>query len=126
MTFARRVFTFAGLYGLVVTAPLYFAEDWIGQTMPPAITHPEYFYGFVGVVLAWQVAFLFIGRDPARYRPLMLVAMLEKFPFVVAALVLYAGGRLPTQILGSAMVDLVLGVLFVVAYVRTGGAGSAS
>jgi hypothetical protein len=43
----------------------------IGQDQPPAITHPEFYYGFVGVATTWQVTFLIIRRDPKRYRPLM-------------------------------------------------------
>ena len=62
----------AGVYGLIVMAPNYFLERQISQNDPPPITHPEYFYGFVGVALAWQVAFLLISREPVRLRPLML------------------------------------------------------
>jgi hypothetical protein len=40
MTFARRVFMGAGIYGVVALAPLYFLEERIGRDLPPAITHP--------------------------------------------------------------------------------------
>jgi hypothetical protein len=43
----------------------------IAQDEPPAITHSEFYYGFVGFAMTWQVAFLIIRRDPKRYRPLM-------------------------------------------------------
>ena len=76
--FARRVFTVAGIYGLVVLVPFYFLERWLGENRPPAITHAEFYYGFAGVAVAWQVAFLIIGRDPVRYRLLMLPAILAK------------------------------------------------
>ena len=49
MKFARIVFLVAGIYGLLVVAPQYFLEARIGRDTPPAITHPEFFYGFVGV-----------------------------------------------------------------------------
>jgi hypothetical protein len=71
-------------------APQFFLEAQIGRDYPPPITHPEHFYGFVGVALAWQFVFLLIGRDPARYRPLMPIAVLEKLAFGVPAVVLYA------------------------------------
>ena len=61
MKFARLIFGAAGIFGLVVIGPMYFLEDRIGSDTPPAITHPEFFYGFVGVVLAWQIAFLCIA-----------------------------------------------------------------
>jgi hypothetical protein len=52
MKFAKIVFLIAGIQGLLILAPLYFLERTIGRQAPPAITHPEYFYGFVGVALA--------------------------------------------------------------------------
>jgi len=69
MRFAKIVFLVAGIYGLLILTPMYFLENKIGRDTPPAITHPEYFYGFVGVALAWQVLFLVsraIPSDTAR------------------------------------------------------------
>lgn len=117
--FARWVFRIAGIYGLLVIAPQYFLEAQIGLDNPPAITHPEYFYGFVGVALAWQLAFLVIGADPIRYRPLMLAAVVEKATFGIAAIALYASGRLAAPVLVFGCLDLVLGVLFILAWRRT-------
>ncbi|MCC6741368.1 MAG: hypothetical protein IT452_20160 [Planctomycetia bacterium] len=119
MIFARRVFTIAGIYGLAVLLPFYGLEGKIGRDAPPAITHPEYFYGFLGVAVAWQVAFLLIGRDPARLRPLMVPAVLEKAAFGIAVVVLYGLGRVDARTLAGGGVDLLLGALFVAAFVRT-------
>src|SRR6478609_3711137 len=58
MQFAKRVFLIAGIWGVLIMVPQYFNEGWIGQHLPPAITHPEYYYGFTGGTLAWQLAFL--------------------------------------------------------------------
>lgn len=118
--FAKRLFLVAGIYGLIVLAPQYFLEAKIGRDTPPAITHPEYFYGFVGVALAWQVAFLIISRDPVRYRPMMIPGILEKLGFGIAAVVLHAQGRLAPQMLAAGIVDLVLAGLFAAAFVQTG------
>ena len=82
MRFARVVFSVAGVWGLLVLAPLYFMFDAVGQMYPPPVTHPDFYFGFIGVALAWQVAFLGIGRDPGRLRPMMVPAMLEKFGYV--------------------------------------------
>jgi hypothetical protein len=49
----------------------------------------------------------------------MPVAILEKAAFVVAAFWLYAQGRLPNMILAAALVDLLYGLSFVVAYLTT-------
>jgi hypothetical protein len=121
MAFARRTFRIAGVYGLLVLLPLYFLEARIGRDTPPPITHPEHFYGFVGVAVAWQVAFLVIARDPVRFRPLMIAGVLEKASFGVPAVALWLGGRLATSVLAFGLIDLALGVLFVVAYLRTPG-----
>ena len=53
---ARWVFLVAGVYGVLVVLPQYSLEARIARDFPPPITHPEYFYGFIGVALAWRVA----------------------------------------------------------------------
>jgi hypothetical protein len=118
MTFARRVFRCAGIYGLIVLPPQYFLEARIGQDAPPPITHPEFFYGFLGVAIAWQVAFLIIAQDPPRYRPLMLAGVIEKFSFAAAVATLFAQGRAAVAVMMFAGIDLVLGVLFLAAWLQ--------
>jgi hypothetical protein len=119
MRFARWVFLAAAIYGIVAMAPQYFLEEQIGRDYPPAISHPEYFYGFVGVGLAWQLLFLLISLDPVRLRPAMLPAIVEKASFAIAVLLLYLGHRVPGVVVGFAGIDAVLGVLFAVAYYVT-------
>src|SRR5215469_1264304 len=79
--FAGWIFLVAGVLGLLEIVPLYFLENTIGIKQPPPITHPGFYYGFVGVTLAWQIAFLIIARDPLRYVPLMPALFLEKFSY---------------------------------------------
>jgi hypothetical protein len=117
--FAKWVFWAAGVYGLVVTLPLYFSEEQYGHDHPPAVTHPEFYYGFAGLCLSWQVLFLIIGSFPVRLRPVMPAAVLEKASFSAVVPVLYAMGRVPLLILGMAGVDLLLGILFIAAYLQT-------
>ena len=93
---------------------------------PPAITHPEFFYGFVGVALAWQVMFLVIGSSPVRLRPAMLPAVLEKASFAVAAAALYAADRVPATVLAFGAIDGAWGVLFFLAWVKTRENGRAA
>ena len=119
MKFAKLVFLIAGIYGLIVLLPAYFTETQVGRDFPPAITHPEYYYGFVGVGVAWQVLFIILSRDPPRYRPMMIPAIVEKFSFVIAAIPLFLQHRMPIPPLIGAGIDLILGVLFVLAYLRT-------
>jgi len=117
MRFARWTFLIAGIYGLLALVPMYFMESQIG-TDTPAITHPEYFYGFIGVAIAFQLVFIIISTDPLKYRPLMLAAIFEKFSFAIAALALLIQGRLAGMIIIGAGIDLVLGVLFFLAWFR--------
>jgi hypothetical protein len=119
MKFAKRVFLVAGIYGLLALVPQYFMEGKISAENPPAITHPEYFYGFIGVGVAWQILFLVIARDPVRYRLAMLPAVVEKFTFVGATTVLYLQQKLALQVFVFGLVDLTLGVLFIVAFVKS-------
>ena len=119
MKFAKIVFLIAGIYGLIVLLPLYFMEAQTGRDYPPPITHPEYYYGFIGVGVAWQLAFLVISRDPVRYRALMIPSIVEKASFGIAVAVLYAQQRVSTFMLGAAMADSLLGVLFVLSFLKT-------
>ncbi|HQU85477.1 MAG TPA: hypothetical protein PKY59_20250 [Pyrinomonadaceae bacterium] len=119
MKFAKYTFTIAGIYGLLALLPQYFMEAKNSADFPPAINHPEYYYGFVGVALAFQVVFLIIGRDPVRYRPLMLASVIEKFSFAIAAIFLLMQNRIPLPLFGAAMIDLLLGIFFIISFVVT-------
>ena len=119
MRFARLVFLLAGIYGLIVVLPLYFLEEKTGRDYPPPITHPEYYYGFIGVTAAWQLLYLMISTDPIRYRPIMIPPMLAKGSFVLAVTILFLQQRVSSTMLGASMIDLLLVVLFLIAYLKT-------
>jgi len=119
MRFAKAVFLVAGIYGLLILTPIYFMENAIGQRTPPAITHPEYFYGFLGAGLACQALFLVLSSDPVRYRAMILPSVLEKVSYGIALIVLYAQGRLPLSVLSIGSVDRIFAFLFLAAYFTT-------
>lgn len=119
MKFAKAVFRIAGIWGILVITPLYFIFDAIGIKDPPPITHPAFYYGFTGVALVWQIAFLMISTDPVRFRPLMIPAILEKLVYCVPVVILVAQNRTRSFDLIFAAIDLTLGVFFLVAYLRT-------
>jgi len=119
VTFARWTFGMAGVLGLIVLMPLYFLEDFVGNRFPPPVTHPEYYYGFVGAAGAMQLVYLLIASNPRRYRPVMPIAVVAKLTFGIAALVLFMQGRLAQPTFLAAMGDNVFAVLFAVAYIRT-------
>jgi hypothetical protein len=95
MTFSRWVFRLAGIYGLILLVPHYFMESHLAHDDPAGLTHPEFFYGFLGVAIAWQVAFLIIAHNPVRFRPMIIPAIIEKFSFAAAVGVLFLQQRVP-------------------------------
>jgi len=119
MKFARIVFWIAGIWGVLVLTPLYFMFDLIGRQDPPPITHPAFYYGFVGVGLAFQISFIVIARDPVRLRPMMIPSVVEKFGYGATLLVLYLQNRLHPQDLALGGIDFLFGVLFLAAFFKT-------
>jgi hypothetical protein len=117
--FAKIVFRVAGIWGLLIIVPLYFLFDLTGVHNPPAITHPEFYFGFVGVTLVWQIAFCVIASDPIRFRPFILVAILEKLSYILTIPILYLQHRVAGNQLVWVSADSVLCLLFIASYVKT-------
>ncbi|MBS0657968.1 MAG: hypothetical protein JSR82_06945 [Verrucomicrobia bacterium] len=117
--FVSRVFWTAAIYGLVLIPPQFFLEAKTGRDFPPAITHPEFYYSFLGVALAWQFAFVLIARDPIRYRPMMIPGLLEKVGFGLSGVILFCLGRAAWLPLAAGIIDLVFASLMFVAYTKT-------
>lgn len=119
MKFAKYTFYAAGIYGLIALLPQYLMEEKSNRDFPPAITHPEFFYGFIGVALAFQVVFLVIANNPLKYRMMMIPSIIEKFSFAIAVFALFALGRVHQIMVGLAAIDLILGILFIVSFFKT-------
>jgi hypothetical protein len=68
------------------------------------------------VAVVWQSAFLVIGYDPRRFRPLMLVAVLEKLSFAIPVAILFARQQVAKNTFVFGMIDLSLGGLFCIAW----------
>ena len=119
MKFAKIVFWLAAIWGFLIITPLYFMFAVISKNDPPPITHPGFFYGFVGVAMVWQLAFILIARDPIRFRPMMIPAILEKLVYSIPVIILVLQKRMHPADLVFSATDLLLGVLFLIAYLRT-------
>jgi hypothetical protein len=119
MRFARRVFMAAGIWGVLIVFPLYFLESTINQEQPPPITHPEFYYGFIGVTVVWQFLFFVIARDPVKYRTITWIAILEKLSYGLAVPLLFAAGRVPRVPFLISLPDLGWAALFAIAYWKT-------
>ena len=113
--FARFVFIAAGVWGLSVLTPFFWLVDLTGRRYSPPAEYPHFFYGFLSVAMAWQIAFLVIGSNPARFWPLMFPSVVEKLGHVATVAVLYSQARIPAVDAQAALPDLLLGVLFIIA-----------
>lgn len=118
MRFARFAFIAAGLWGIAVLTPLYWLVDVTGRAYRPPMDYPHFFYGFLSVAMAWQIAFIVIGSNPERFRPLMIPAIVEKLAHVAGVAVLYWNARISTIDAQSAIPDLLLAILFIAAFMR--------
>ena len=123
MRFAKFTFVGAGIWGITVLTPLYWLVDLTGRSYSSPTDYPHFFYGFLSVAMAWQIAFLVIGSNPARYRPLMIPGMLEKLGHVGGVAVLYWNARISVADAQAAIPDLLLAILFMVAFAKTRGSG---
>ena len=112
----RLIFTIAGIYGLLILTPFLFLERRIAEATPGGITHPEYYYGFLGAALVMQLVYLTIGRDPVRYRPLMPIAALAKAVFFATILILFLQEKVAAAALEFASVDVLLAFAFLYAW----------
>jgi len=119
VAFAKWTFIGAGIWGILVLLPLYRLVDITGRQYAPPTDYPHFFYGFLSVAMAWQIAFLIIGSNPTRFRPLMFASLIEKFGHVSTVAMLFWRGRIPAIDAQSALPDLLLGLLFVAALIKT-------
>jgi len=119
MRFAKFVFTAAGIWGIVILTPLYFLFDITGRQYPPPTSYPHFFYGFLSVTMAWQIAFLVIGSSPVRFRPLMIPSIFEKIGYVVTLAVLNGQGQISATDALAGVPDMLLAVLFIAAFAKT-------
>lgn len=120
MKFAKWTFLIAGIYGLLALVPMYFTLPKYGADHPPAVNHLEFYFGFVGVAIAFQVVFLIISRDPVRYRAMMIPSVIEKYSFLIAGCVLFGRGMLNSTIFIASLIDGLLGSLFIVSFILCG------
>ena len=119
MRFAKVVFIGAGVWGIIVLTPLYWLVDVTGRQYAPPANHPQFFYGFLSVAMAWQIAFLVIGSNPARFWPLMFPSVIEKLGHVATVALLYSQSRIPSVDAQAAVPDLLLGALFIIALAKS-------
>jgi hypothetical protein len=87
---------------------------------------PDY-YGFIGIALVFQLIFILIAINPARYRVLIPLSILEKLSFFLPVTILYTQGRVAMgPVFVGAMVDGLFMLLFALAWLVSRKAGQAA
>ncbi|NCN84572.1 MAG: hypothetical protein GW808_09205 [Sphingomonadales bacterium] len=117
MKFIRIIFVLAAAWGFFALVPGLFDE---------AGPRPEYYYGFIGLALVFQLIFILIAFDPARYRPLIPIGVLEKLAFFLPVTLLYLQGRVAMgPVFFGAMVDGLFMLLFAASWMVSRREGQA-
>lgn len=70
--------------------------------------------------ICWQITYLFLAREPLRFRPLMLPAFLAKASAPLALAWFTLAGRIYSQWLTTAILDGGFAVLFLISFGLTG------
>ncbi len=108
--FARRVYIGAALYGFIGASTLFFTDA--------PDPHRLLYFAFAGIALVFQGVFLVIARDPKKYAAFIPLTIFEKLSFAVPALAFWSQGRAADDMALGGAVDLLLGVLFTVTWLK--------
>jgi hypothetical protein len=116
MKLARVVFLAAGIWGIAALMPLFWPRDLTGRVYVAPVDYPHFFYGFAdGHGLADC-----LSRD--WHEPLAIPAAHDPLHDRKARLRLDPRSAVISEVDAQAAVpDLLLGLLFVVAFVKTRG-----
>ncbi len=113
MKLTKWIFLIAGIFGLLITVPLVFAEKIM------AVQQPEFYYGFVFLDICLQIVYIIISISPIRFRPIMIPAFLAKASAAVTLTWLYLIDRISSQWIAVGAIDGVFAVLFIIGYFLT-------
>jgi hypothetical protein len=110
---ARIWFSGAAIYGAIALS----AGILLAPASPDGPRLEPLAFGLTA--LAFQIVFWIIGGDPVRYRPMMMAGVAEKLAFGVPALWFAKTGWADPAVALFALVDLVLGAGFALAWRAT-------
>ena len=108
--FARGVYIAAAVYGFLAAGSLYLTDA--------PDPHRLMYFAFAGIVIVFQGVFLVIAGDPRRYAAFLPLTVFEKLSFAIPALAFWGRGQATGSMALGGVVDLVLAVLFFVAWRR--------
>jgi hypothetical protein len=112
---SRNIFRISGVYGILILAPQLFRERSF-DTAGIHLSHPEFFYGFFLVSLAFQVLFIIISTDPLRYRSTMIACFIEKGGHFISCLWLFLHNRVSAEMFLVSSPDALMLCLFIYSY----------
>ena len=115
---SRTIFLVSAIYGILILTPQLFRESAFSTKDVP-LGHPEFFYGFFLLALAFQILFIIIAADPVRYRPAMAPAFIEKSGHAISCIALFLQHRLAKDMFLVSMGDAVMLLLFIYCYIIT-------
>lgn len=110
VTFARRVYIIAAVYGFLAVPALYFTDA--------PDPHRLLYFAFAGIALVFQGVFLVIARDPQRYAAFLPLTVFEKISFGIPALAFWIQGQAANDMALGGAVDLVFAGLFITAWLK--------
>lgn len=110
VTFARRVYIGAAIYGFLAVPVLYFTEA--------PDPHRLLYFAFAGIALVFQGVFLVIARDPKTYAAFIPLTIFEKISFGVPALAFWSQGQAADDMALGGAVDLLLAALFTLTWLK--------
>lgn len=109
-TFARRVLIGAAIYGFLAIPQLYFTDA--------PDPHRIMYFAFAGIALVFQGVFLVIARSPAKYAAFLPLCIFEKMSFGIPAVAFWTQGQVPDNLALGGAVDVLLGILFIVTWLK--------
>jgi hypothetical protein len=110
VTFARRVYLIAAIYGFLAVPVLYFTDA--------PDPHRLMYFAFAGIALVFQGVFLVIARDPLKYAAFLPLTVFEKISFGVPALAFWSQGQAADDMALGGAADLLFAALFLIAWLK--------
>jgi len=119
MKLVRWIFFSAGIFGLIPVISLAYSSLVSKESiLPDGTTTGLFFYGSAVQYICWQILYLFLSRDPLRYRSIMIPAFFAIAITPFYPIWLYIYGFRPW--IPITLVNLVFALLFVLAFWLTG------
>jgi len=118
-TTAKLIFRVAAILDILALTPILFFPNRIGNPVPRPLTEPEYFHGFLAYALIFALLFLVIASNPIRYRPVMWIAIVQKFVYPIAIFGLLSTHRAPPAKSFYAGTEFLFALLFILALIKT-------